>query len=86
MKKSDKLFLDLSLQLLALCENNNIDKKKYFIQSSDARMGKLYGIFEHMNLETGTIQLSGPGRFYTYTELTAWMDGYSAAKSLNFFK
>jgi hypothetical protein len=77
MKKTSKEFMNLSLSLMRFCENNSIDKTKYFIKQ-DEIMGKTFTIAKHE--ECGSYSISTCGRFYTQGELTAWMDGYTSAK------
>ena len=77
-------YLDLQLKFMAFCENNNIDKAKYFISYADKRCGNLAAIMEHT--DTGSICLAGGGSFCSFTELIAWMDGYTAAKKLILFE
>jgi hypothetical protein len=66
------------------CEANNIDKSKYFLVKSDIRTGKKAAIMKLGYL--GKMSLSGGGIYYTYSELLAWMQGYTIAKKLIIFK
>ena len=77
-------YLDLQLKFMAFCENNNIDKAKYFISYSDKRCGNLAAIMEYT--ENGGRSLAGGGSFCSFAELIAWMDGYTAAKKLILFE
>jgi len=77
--------LDLQLKFMAFCENNNIDKTKYFISYSNKICGELAAIMEH----TGSgeaLSFAGGGQFYSFAALIAWMDGYTAAKKLILFE
>ncbi|HAH24977.1 MAG TPA: hypothetical protein DCL77_14685 [Prolixibacteraceae bacterium] len=81
MKKD---FFNIQIRFMEFCEHNNIDQKKYFLSYSDKRNGQLAAIFEHG--ESGSISMARGGRFYSFPELIAWMDGYTAAKKLVLFE
>lgn len=83
-KSSSIKAIDLQIRFLEFCERNDIDKKQYFINYADARIGEAAAIAKHgLN---GSISAPINGNFMTFDQLTAWMQGYTDANKLNLFK
>ena len=82
-KKSDLKAIHLQIRFMEFCERNDIDKKQYFINYSDARLGNFAAIAKHG--QSGSISAPINGNFMSFDQLTAWMQGYTDAKKLNLF-
>jgi hypothetical protein len=75
--------IELQGRFMDFCESNEIDKEKYFLNYTNTRSGNFAVIMKHD--PSGSISFAGDGGFYDYGALSAWMDGYTAAKRNLYF-